>query len=271
MSRFSRNLKIVVLIIALALGYVLGAAQKRAAATGRPFFPEQVALVAIAPFERAFTYVRSPIAHLRRACRTRSRLQAENRRLRSELLGLVQENQRLREMANENARLREAIGFRAARRNRMVLARVIALQPSRRYDTCTLGVGTRHGVRRECAVVTPRGLVGRVIRTTPTTCQVLLLRDPMSSVGAMIERSRVTGICEGQQSDILLLNYLKRDADVRVGDIAITSGMGGVYPKGLTIGRVARIVYRPGDYLKSAEIIPSVRFDALEEAFVILD
>jgi len=271
MPRLQRATKnIILLATVLVLSAVIGASQKRAAATGRPFLPEQIIQAVISPFERGLYWICTPVRTVKRSLRTRRRLQTENKRLRADVLRLTEENAHLTELASESARLREAVGFSESRPERMRLARVIAAQASRRFDTCTLDLGGNDGVVRECAVITPRGLVGRVFETTPNTSQVLLLTDATSAVGAMLSRSRATGICEGQQSNTLILKYLQRDADAHVGDVVVSSGMGGVYPKGLVIGRVVRIISKPGDFLKSAEVAPSVKFDTLEEAFVIL-
>jgi len=271
MPRLPRGTKTIILLAtALVLSAVLGAGQKRAAATGRPFLPEQIVQAVVSPFERGFHWISAPVRTVKRSLRTRRRLRIENRRLRADVLRLTEENARLMEIASESARLREAVGFSESRTERMRLARVIAARPSRRFDTCTLDRGSDDGVVRECVVITPRGVVGRVFETTPNTSQVLLLTDATSAVGAMLRRSRATGVCEGRQSNTLLLKYLQRDADAHVGDIVVSSGMGGVYPKGLVIGRVVRIISKPGDFLKSAEVAPSVKLDTLEEAFVIL-
>ena len=271
MLRQLRNAKFIVLLTVLLLGYILGAAQKRASSEERPFKPAEVVQTITYPFQKAFYWAGAPIRSAKRILRSRSRIQRENNRLRKELLRLIQENAQLREAAIENARLREALQYRNSVREKTILARVIGMTPSRRFDTCTLDAGSKDGIQRGDAVVTPRGLVGKVLQVAPSSCLVLLLRDSSSAVGAIVQRSRAIGICEGQQSDTLILNYLQRDADIHIGDIVVSSGMGGVYPKGIPIGRVKRVIHKPGDYLKSAEITPSVRFDTLEEVFVILE
>jgi len=270
MPRRLRASQAIALITVLVLSALLGAAQKRGGAAGRPSLPERIIQSIVSPFERGFYGMCAPIRHVKMSLRTRNRLQRENNRLRAKALRLTRENAKLPELIAENARFREALDFAKSGSERMLFCRVITLQPSRHFDTCILDRGSREGIRRESIVVAPRGLVGRVFKTTHTTCHVLLLRDATSAVGAMVQRSRAMGICEGQQSATLILNYLPRDADVHVGDVVISSGMGGVYPKGFTIGRVVRIVSKPADFLKSAEVAPSVNFDSLEEAFVIL-
>ena len=270
MPRQLRSAKVLVLVVALLIGYLLGAAHKRADREGHAFLPGQLIQIVITPLERGAYWAGAPVRAAKRSLRTRSRILEQNKRLRAEVLRLTEEEARLREAAIENVRLRAALELKRSSLQRAVLGHVIAMRPSRRYDTCTLDRGSRDGVERQCVVVTPRGLVGRVIETTPISCQALLLRDPSSGVGAMVQRSRERGVCVGQQSDTLLLNYLRRDADIHVGDIVITSGTGGVYPKGLVIGRVVRVIAKPADYLKSAEVSPSVKADTLEEAFVVL-
>ncbi len=271
MLRQLRSAKFIVLFMVLLLGYILGAAQKRASIEGKPFTPAIVIQSAIYPFQKAFYWSGHPFRSAKQALRTRKMLQKENSRLRAEVLRLTKENADLREEHFENMRLREALNFRVSVKEKMILARVIGMNPSQHFDTCTLDAGKKDGVYKSAIVITPRGLVGRVVQVAPSSCQVLLLRDPSSSVGAIVQRSRAQGICEGQQSETLLLNYLQRDADVRIGDIVISSGIGGIYPKGITIGRIKSIIHKPGDYLKSAEVSPSVDFETLEEAFIMLE
>jgi len=114
-----------------------------------------------------------------------------------------------------------------------------------------------------------RGLVGQVVETSAYTSQVLALTDPSSAIGAMVRRSRSSGIVKGQGADILLFSYLPKDADIKPSDVVVSSGMGGVVPKGHVIGRVTKVTRDPVAGATSALVKPSVRFNQVEHVFVI--
>jgi rod shape-determining protein MreC len=201
--------------------------------------------------------------------RTRGQLMRENKTLRDEVLNMSRENARLREEHAENARLRSMLDFRTAWPTKLLMAQVIAKGASQWHDTCSIDRGWRNGVAKSDPVVTPRGVVGQVIDVGPDVSQVLLLTDQSCGVGAIVQRSRVTGICQGQQTGSLSMDYVDKEADIKVGDLIVTSGIGRIYPKGLQLGRVTKI-HNTSGYMKSADVRPSVEFDKLEEAAVVI-
>jgi len=226
--------------------------------------------VALRPFQVAGVKVGDGVHSVTRALRTRSSLLRENRRLRAEVRRLTYENGLLKDAAEQNIRLRRELGFKSSFPLPVVAARVIGRQPSGWFSTCVIDRGTRDGVRPGYAVASFRGLVGQVFEVSPTSSTVLVLSDSTSSIGALVQRSRAAGICKGQNSDVLLLNYLAPDADIRVGDVIVSSGIGQLVPKGLPIGRVIAIRNDPGGFTKHALLRPSVRFDQLEEVFIVV-
>ncbi|HLV78856.1 MAG TPA: rod shape-determining protein MreC [Chthonomonadaceae bacterium] len=198
-----------------------------------------------------------------------SALAAENRRLRAQIGALQAENASLQEEGIENTRLRADLGFQRAAPYRLLPAEVAALRPDPQYDTLLLSRGSRDGVRPSGVVVAPAGLVGRVLEVSPDTASVLLLTDPNSSVGARVQRaaSRALGICKGDGAAQLTMTYLAPDADVQPGDRILTSGLGGVFPAGLSIGVVTAVRLDPASGLKTAAVKPSVDFDRLDEVY----
>jgi len=130
--------------------------------------------------------------------------------------------------------------------------------------------GTRDGVRRNAPVVTSDGVVGRVIEVTPTTARVLLVADSRSAVGVVVQRIRDLGVVEGRNERVLHLKYLSRTSDVQPGDVVVTSGQGGVFPKGLAVGRITRVVREEGELLLEAEVEPAAALDRLEEVLILL-
>src|SRR3989442_1297444 len=130
--------------------------------------------------------------------------------------------------------------------------------------------GSRDGVRRNAPVVTADGVVGRVIEVTLTTSRVLLIVDSRSAVGALVQRSRDLAVVEGRSERVLHLKYLSRTAQVEPGDLVVTSGQGGVFPKGLVVGRITRVVQEEGEYLQEAQVEPAAALDRLEEVLILL-
>jgi len=189
-------------------------------------------------------------------------LQAENRRLRAELDKL--EAPRL-----ANQRLRKLLDFKQRFKISMLPAQVIAEDASSWFRTVVIDKGSRDGVREGLPVVVAEGVVGRTIQVAPFQSRVLLITDASSAVAVLIQPTRSRAICKGQ-GDQLVLDYALRDEEVGAGDQVVTSGMGGVFPKGLKIGRVSEI--QRGNYglFQGIRVEPSVDFLRLEEVLVLL-
>ena len=142
-------------------------------------------------------------------------------------------------------------------------------------STIIINRGTADGITKEMPVVTPQGLVGNVVSVYTNAAKVQLILDARSAVGTLVQRpeSRVAAIVEGSSTTQLMprMVNIARDADIIKGDKLITSGFGGIYPKGLLIGEVVDIVNEEGGLLKYAILKPAVDFDRLEEVFVIVN
>jgi len=270
MFSYLRNPRLIAFVGLLILAAILGVMANRAMSEGRSIPLEDAARIVLRPFQAAFAGIGSATRGTLRSLRTRSSLLKENEALRAEVRRLTMEDSRLREAAEESVRLRHALDFRASFSLRLASARVIGREASGWFATCVIDRGTRDGVRPGYAVTTFRGLVGQVLKASPTSSTVLMLSDASSSIGALDQRSRVNGICQGQDSETLSLNYLPKEADVKIGDIVVSSGIGGLIPKGLPIGRVIGVEADRGGFLKHALVRPSARFEQLEEVFVVI-
>jgi len=198
------------------------------------------------------------------------RLRVENMRLRAQVAALSRETAALREQAAAAARLEGLLELRDAVAYRSVPARVITRDPSHWFNTLTIDRGALHGVARNSPVVTPDGVVGRVIEVTPTAARVLLIADSRSALGVLLQRSRAAGVVEGRGSDRLHLKYLSRTAVVNPDDRVVTSGLGGVFPRGLVVGRVVSVTREEGALLQEAEVEPAAALDRLEEVLILL-
>jgi len=181
------------------------------------------------------------------------------------------ENVRLKEFQTEVTALRALLGFTQAHpENEYVGAEVIGRDPSNLSRYLVINVGTEKGITRGMPVVTERGLVGRVTDVGSNWAKVLLITDPSSSVNALIQRSRATGVVEGSMDGSLYLRYLPQGPGVvSKGDLVLTSGLGGNFPKRLVIGQVIAVQQRDVDPFQSATVRPTVDFDRLEFVLVI--
>lgn len=189
-------------------------------------------------------------------------LALENRRLLNEIAAL-------QEVARENDRLRQVVGFNAPLEGRKVVAQVIAQDVSPEFRMIRINKGHAQGVETGMAVIALEGIVGRVIRTGRDFADVLSLLDSSSAIDSLLQRNRVRGVVEGQGSQQLAMKYLRRTDDVQEGDLVVSSGIGGLFPKGLTIGKVISVRKKNFGITQTVEVAPSVDFNRLEEVTVI--
>jgi rod shape-determining protein MreC len=198
------------------------------------------------------------------------RLRVENARLRAQVDALSREAAALREQAAAADRLERLLELSDAVAYQSIPARVITRDPGRWFNTLTVDRGGRHGVVRNSPVVTPDGVVGRVIEVTALASRVLLIADSRSAIGTLLQGSRAAGVVEGRGSDRLHLKYLSRTAVVKRDDRVVTSGLGGVFPRGLVVGRVVSVTREEGALLQEAEVEPAAALDRLEEVLILL-
>lgn len=183
---------------------------------------------------------------------------------------LLNEIGQLREMRQENARLRTLLDFREKLQLKAIVARVIAKDASTEFRALRLNRGESAGVTRDMAVVTAEGVVGRVLRTTADTADVVTIVDTLSAIDAIDERSRARGIVEGMTEDLCQLRFALRTDDIAPGDVLISSGLGGIFPKGVPVGTVAKVTRKPYGITQDVEVRPAVDLSKLEEVLVIV-
>jgi len=196
-------------------------------------------------------------------------LQQENQRLREELRWIQQENHRYIEAYLQYQRLQRLLSFREQTPLDAVTAEVVGRNANNWTEIIYINRGTRDKVAKGMPVVTHEGLVGQVIHAAPTLSQVMLLTDFRSGVDALVQRTRASGIVAGRGRSTAELKFLPVGTDLQPGDRVLSSGMGGVFPKGLIIGEV-KDVYQNGQPTQHVEIQPSVEFSHLEEVLVLL-
>jgi rod shape-determining protein MreC len=200
----------------------------------------------------------------------------ENVRLQERIAVLETLLQEKQDRVREAERLREALGLREILPLRTLAAEVVARDGLPFYRVLTVDRGSEHGVRLEAPVISPTGVVGRVIDVHPRAARVQLLLDAQSGVAVLIERTRASGVASGRglpqdepQPD-LEVRYISALADVQVGDVVVTSGLDRIFPNGLAVGRV-RGVGPGGGLFKDVRVEPSARFDLLEEVLIVLE
>ncbi|MBU1879850.1 MAG: rod shape-determining protein MreC, partial [Chloroflexi bacterium] len=185
---------------------------------------------------------------------------------------LLAENVRLREAERENVVLREQLGYQQAHPQLELLpAQVVGRDPTNLLRTLLIDKGAEDGVRAEMVVVTPRGLVGRIDHVGSNWAQVLLITDMSSSVNAMVQRSRATGVVQGYVGGRLVMRYIPQGESVVINDLILTSGLGGAFPKGLLIGQVTEVRQKDIEMFQEAEIQSIVNFYRLEQVLVVLN
>lgn len=193
----------------------------------------------------------------------------ENQRLKKELGRQVAALNRYAEFELTNDRLRRLLGFEATIPQKMIAARVVGKDPSAWSKTIIMDKGTDNGIQIGAPVVVPEGIVGVVVDASERFAKVLMLIDPNSAVDALVQKTRARGIIKGGGADYLTFDYVLRKHDICVGDTVVSSGLDGVFPKGLRVGRVSEVVKLNAGIFQKVQVTPYVDFEILEEAFIL--
>ncbi len=201
-------------------------------------------------------------------------LQARNAELENINRSLLAETLRLQEVERENQRLRELLSFAETRpgvqlRGGQIIARVIGADSNNFLDFIMLDLGSRHGIQIGMPVISDQGLVGRISAVTETTSKVLLITDPQSTVNGILQNSRLTGVVTGRTGANPVMQFIPQGTPVGVGDVVLTSGMGGRFPKGIPIGQVIEVRQRDVEVFQEAVVRPIVDFGRLEFVLVV--
>ncbi len=194
---------------------------------------------------------------------------AENVALREEVAQLQVELQEERAVAGQSRQLQELLDLQTRVSVTTTGASVIAGGASPDFRTITIDKGAGAAIGQDMAVISPSGVVGRVVTAAPRASKVQLLIDRNAAAGVIIERSRAQGVVVGSGGDLLAMEYVAGSADLREGDLVVTSGIDGIYPKGFLIGRIESVTRNGQDY-GSIVVRPSVDFSSLESVLVVL-
>jgi rod shape-determining protein MreC len=198
-------------------------------------------------------------------------LQEENTLLKQRIGELQKEIGELREMALAKERIQNLLQFREKISPSIIAAEVIGQDPSSWFKSVTINKGEEDGVRKGMAVISPEGVIGQILKTGPYHSIVLLITDYNSAVDSIVQRTRAKAIVEGKGENRCQLKYLLRAEDVIVGDIVVTAGLSGNFPKGLMVGEIRKVEKAGQGIFQYAELVPSVDLTKLEEVLIIME
>lgn len=196
------------------------------------------------------------------------RTERENRRLREQIRRLKLENRLVAELLAENERLRSALGFLQLQPLRSLVAQVVIKESSTLSSTFTINKGAADGVERNMAVITADGIVGRIQTAIDGAAKVMLITDPGSTIAVRVHRNREEGLLEGKL-DRCALKYVSYYIDIQEGDILVSSGLDGIYPRGLPVAVVTSVSKQEASSFQTVYARPIVRFSRLEEVLVV--
>jgi rod shape-determining protein MreC len=226
------------------------------------------AVTLIDPFERSLRGIADISAKAWRTCHNLLRAQQENQELRKQLVSAQSQIQQLSEQAAESWRLRALLELKNQLPFQTVAAEVIASSPGENSNAIFIGKGADAGLTSDLAVITPEGVVGKTISVFSHTSQVLLLTDPSSGVGVMLEKTHVQGVLKGDSQNLCLIRYIMNEEPVSPGEPVLTSGLDRIYPKGLRVGTV--VATSAGSIYKNVEVKPATDLSRLETVLVVL-
>ena len=256
------------LFLAVMLGHILLISAQVSTKRGVPVL-EEVTFGVFAEVQRAASSGIGGIRELWSGYVALRQVRAENEDLKRRLVEAQVQLQQQRALADRTRGLETLLDLRDRTTLQTVAAEIIGAAATPDFRTLTVDKGSRDGLRQDMAVISPNGVVGRVVVPSARAAKVQLLVDRNAAAGALIERSRAQGVVLGAGDGGLLMEYVPEVADVVVGDVVVTSGIDGIYPKGFVIGRVEAIEKSGGAYRRIV-VRPAADPSALEEVLVVV-
>ncbi|MCF6265522.1 MAG: rod shape-determining protein MreC [Desulfuromusa sp.] len=264
LRRYQFLLLTIILVLATVILYSYNLRQK----TATTFF-ERAVLTFAAPFQSSIDGIADTVSETWRNYLWLVDARQRNLELEQENLELHSQLQQVQEISLQNERLRKLLAFVDDLDRPALPAQVIGEDASNWARTIIIDKGIRAGLRNGSPVVAAQGVVGRIIKIAPDSSRVLLITDASSAIAALIQRTRTRGIARGRGAD-LSIEYALRDADIQIGDLLVTSGMGGVFPKGLPLGQIKSVEKDQFGLFQRVKAMPAVDFSHLEEVMVIV-
>ncbi|MFW6146957.1 MAG: rod shape-determining protein MreC [Thermodesulfobacteriota bacterium] len=231
---------------------------------------EKLAIEVTAPIQKCFLGTISMVQDVWRNYLYLVEVRQENLRLKDQIDLLKLENSRYQEVLLTNKRLQDLLKFQDNIDDPVVPAMVSGWDSSGMFKSIIIDKGSHEGMAVNMAVVSSEGVVGRVVSVSPHYSQVLLVTDRNSAIDGLVQRSRSRGMLKGRGSDYCYFDYVIKTCEIEEGDTIVTSGLGGIFPKGLHLGRVEHVEDSSSKLFKDVRVIPAVNFNKLEEVLVIL-
>jgi rod shape-determining protein MreC len=269
MQILSARWKPIALFLCLILLALVFTTLKTRLASSTAFF-ESAVMSAVMPVQEAIDDLVHGIRNVWKGYIDLLHVRRENLRLRQSVNELQGKLHRYEEALLQQQRLREILDLRAQIFPNPVVAEVVGVDPSQWAEAVTVNKGRLNTLRKDVAVVTHQGLVGRTVEVAPHYATVLLITDRRSAVDALVQRTRARGIVVGKSRRLCELRYVDFHEDIRVGDTIISSGLGEVYPKGLLIGTVVSVRQQSYGLFHEVDIKPAVDLTKLEEVLVLV-
>ncbi len=263
-------------IISLAVALLLSIVPGVLCAMGQGSYIRSALVTVATPFRWAFTKVGEGLSGFSMYFRTLEELRDENEALRAELEGYKNLVYDAELIGEENEFLSEFLGIKEEHVDFLFEDATVVGRESTNYRTVyTLSKGTLHGIEVNMPIITEEGLVGHITEVGATWSKAVLITETASAVGGYIERSGVLGVVEGtyelRTEGICRMVYIEPDSDIRVGDKVLSSGMGGVYPRGILIGHVSEISVDENTRTLTALIEPSADLDSISKLMIITE
>jgi len=266
----SKKMAMIVLVILLVLVSMI----VLSLSSRRPFpahGPGRVAIALVAPFQKVIIQIADSFQDVWENYFYLVSLVDDNRRLRQALSRHRVLMHRYEEVLQENERLRRLLAMGQSMAPKLIAAMVVGKDPSPWFQTIMVDKGRSDGVAVGRPVINPDGIVGLVVEVTDHFAKVMLITDPNSAVDAVVQKNRARGIIKGGSVGFCTLNYAMSKYDIKEGDTIISSGMDGVFPKGLPIGAVSEVVKYKAAIFQDVTVKPYVDFERLEEVSIVLE
>lgn len=211
-------------------------------------------------------YIASPFRFIPKTLR----LYQENKELNRKVFVLNQENCRLKELEAENARLRQMLNFVSDTELDYIPALMVGRSAGISLNSITIDKGKMHNLEQGMPVMSSKGLVGRLVSVSKERSLCQLMFDNAFGAAVKVQRNRIDGILHWDSGDLCRLDGIPTTMDVKRGDVLITSGLGGAFPKGLNVGTVVQVRIERGKLFQEILVKPFTDFHRLEEVFVLI-
>ncbi len=231
--------------------------------------PESAFLAVISPITGTFTHLSDGASSVTRDYIDLIHVRSENALLRNELAKVKSDQARLAELEVENKHLGELLALRDALGTNAVAANVIGSDANGIQRTLVLASGSSNGLSPGMAVLANEGVVGKIIAVSPNASRVLMIDDHNSALDGFDQRTRARGIVAGLVDDGVIMKYADRSQDIRTGDSIVTSGLDGIFPRGLLVGTIKSVRRDGAGLFLGVKITPAVDFRQLEQVLIL--